>query len=207
MDWGNAIVRSKTVSASGEVTGIEMELYLEGDFKKTKKKITWLAQPSETYPLVDVTLLDYDYLITKKKLEEEDKVEDFVTPVTEFKEEAIADANVLDLQKGDIMQFERKGYYILDAIVPGAEDKQRRLEFIRIPDGRAASLASKAGAPAAAAASPQKDENERIILSDATSGFAIPVSTKMYQVDRVYGNDAVKAPAQTSMYPVKPVYE
>ena len=71
MDWGNAIVRSRKISATGKVESIEMELHLEGDFRKTKKKVTWLAQPTTAYKLVDVTLLDYDYLITKKKLEEE----------------------------------------------------------------------------------------------------------------------------------------
>ena len=118
MDWGNAIVVSKTIDpSSGQVTAIEMQLHLEGDFKKTKKKITWLAQPLDSkHSLVDVTLLDYDYLITKKKLEEDDNVADLVTPVTEFKERALADANVLELAEGDIIQFERKGYYILDAI-------------------------------------------------------------------------------------------
>jgi glutamyl-tRNA synthetase len=140
MDWGNAIVRSKTTDASGQITSIEMDLHLEGDFRKTKKKITWLSQPTPRHPLVDVTLLDYDYLITKKKLEETDDVTEFVTPVSEFKEEAFADANVKDLTKGDIMQFERKGYFIFDGI---AQDG--KLEFILIPDGKAASLASKAG--------------------------------------------------------------
>jgi glutamyl-tRNA synthetase len=141
MDWGNAIVRSKTTSPSGQITSIEMDLHLAGDFRKTKKKITWLSQPTPDHPLIDVILLDYDYIITKKKLEENDDLVDFVTPVSEFKEEAFADANVKDLTKGDIMQFERKGYFIFDGI---AQDG--KLEFIQIPDGKAASLASKAGA-------------------------------------------------------------
>jgi glutamyl-tRNA synthetase len=140
MDWGNAFVRSKTTDGSGQITSIEMDLHLDGDFRKTKKKITWLSKPTSDHSLIDVTLLDYDYLITKKKLEETDDVADFVTPVSEFKEEAFADANVKDLTKGDIMQFERKGYFIFDGTA-----KDGKLEFIQIPDGKAASLASKAG--------------------------------------------------------------
>ncbi len=119
MDWGNAIVRSKKVSPTGEVLSIKMELHLEGDFKKTKKKITWLAQADDAHPHIAATLHDYDYLITKKKLEEEDDVKDFITPVTEFTVDVVTDANVKSLKKGDIIQFERKGYYILDAIAPG----------------------------------------------------------------------------------------
>ena len=129
MDWGNAIVRSKAVDANGLVTAIEMNLNLEGDFRKTKKKITWLAQPTAEHPLADVTLLDYDYLIRKKKLEENDKLEDFVSPVTEFRSEAYADANVKELKKGDIIQFERKGYYIFDGTV--GEGGTLRLEIGR----------------------------------------------------------------------------
>lgn len=203
MDWGNAIVCSRKVGSSGEVVGIEMELNLNGDFRKTKKKITWLAQPTAEHHLVDVTLLDYDYLITKKKLEEGDEVADFVTPVTEFKEEAFADANVLDLAKGDIMQFERKGYYILDAVV--TQGKTKRLEFIRIPDGKAAGIASKAGIPPVG--DKVKVENERVLLSDTASGFAIPVSTKMYPVPNIYGEQRIEATADTKMYSAKPIYD
>lgn len=142
MNWGNAIVRSKVLSPLGSITTMEMELHLDGDFRKTSKKVTWLATPTPAYPLVSVTLLDYDYLITKKKLEENDKLEDFITPVTEFREEAWADMNVAKLQKGTVIQFERKGYYILDAVI--GEGASLHLDFIRIPDGKAATLASKA---------------------------------------------------------------
>src|SRR5260370_15678209 len=116
MDWGNAFIRKKNLGPGGEVASIQVELFLEGDFKKTKKKITWLPQPTTLHRLANVTILDYDYLITKKKLEEEDNVADFVTPITEFRVEAFADVNVTSLTKGDIIQFERKGYYILDSI-------------------------------------------------------------------------------------------
>lgn len=155
MDWGNAILKSKSDGA------LEFDLHLAGDFKKTKKKITWLALPSPNHPLIHATLLDYDYLITKKKLDENDSVEDFVTPVTEFRTECWADANVSKLSKGDIMQFERKGYYIVDGIYDDTESPvsgAKRMEFVKIPDGRAAGLASKAGPEPADAPKPKKDK-------------------------------------------------
>ncbi|OJT06095.1 hypothetical protein TRAPUB_3030 [Trametes pubescens] len=210
MDWGNAIVRSKTVDASGVITGLELELHLAGDFRKTKKKVTWLAQPTPAAPLVDVTLLDYDYLITKKKLEEADAVKDFVTPVTEFRELARADANVRSLVKSDIIQFERKGYYIFD----GVSKEDGRLEFIRIPDGRAASIASKA-APQTGAATPvpkgaatpaQTQEAGADGQRGQLSALETPVDTKMYKVDVVYGEGEVPTPADTKMYKVQSVY-
>lgn len=196
MDWGNAIVRSKTTGPSGDVTSLTMDLHLEGDFRKTKKKITWLAQPSKDYPLVDVTLLDYDYLITKKKLEETDDVKDFVTPVSEFREEAFADANVNTLTKGDIIQFERKGYFIFDGT---AEDG--KLEFIRIPDGRAANLASKAGKPGVVAI------EAPVPTSGATADAGPPSSSTMYEMEKIYGEGSLKPVSTTKMYTLSNVYE
>ncbi|KAI7891225.1 tRNA synthetases class I, catalytic domain-containing protein [Mucor mucedo] len=137
MDWGNVFVRKIVKDAQGEVTSIDLELHLAGDFKKTKKKLTWLTDDSD---VSEILLLDYDYLITKKKVEDGDEVKDLVTPVSEFKIAALADGNVRSLKKGDIMQFERKGYFILDAPATATEPAH----FIRIPDGKAATMASKA---------------------------------------------------------------
>src|SRR4051812_18410336 len=44
MGWGNAIVRKVHVNAQGAVTGLDAELHLKGDFKKTDKKLTWVPQ-------------------------------------------------------------------------------------------------------------------------------------------------------------------
>ena len=93
------------------VTAIELELHLQGDVKKTSKKVTWLSKDQE---LVPVELVDFDYLITKDKLEEEDKLEDFLNPKTEFRTKAVADLNVAGLKVDDVFQFDRKGYFRID---------------------------------------------------------------------------------------------
>ena len=166
-----------------------MDLHLEGDFRKTKKKITWLAAPIANSPLVDVRLLDYDYIITKKKLEDDDNVADFVTPVTEFKDEAFADANVRGMEKGNTLQFERKGYFIYDGLVDGV------MEFIRIPDGRAANLASKASTNTPADTS----------ATHKSEGPAAENATTMYKMDHIYGED-LEFDESTRMYQVQSVY-
>ena len=116
MGWGNAIVRKISHSmnplALGTVTSIEMDLNLEGDFKATEKKVTWLAKEGQN--LVPVEMYDFDFLITKDKLEEDDNYEDFLTPETLFKSNGLADENVAGLRKDDIIQFERKGYFRVD---------------------------------------------------------------------------------------------
>jgi glutamyl-tRNA synthetase len=194
MDWGNAFIRSKTTNASGQVISIEMELHLDGDFRKTKKKITWLAQPTDTHSPVPATLLDYDYLITKKKLEENDNLDDYITPVTEFREEALADANINDLKKGDIIQFERKGYYIYDGEADGVK------QFILIPDGRAASIALKA--------TPATSTSTGARASSATVESASPFAdaSKMYRVDSIYGEKVQPDISNLKMYKMDSVY-
>ncbi|KAK7516976.1 glutamyl-tRNA synthetase [Phyllosticta citriasiana] len=120
MNWGNAIVRkiSHSInpvnllkSGKAPITGLELELHLQGDVKKTAKKVTWLSTAQD---LVPVELVDFDFLITKDKLGEEDKFEDFITPKTEFRTEAVADQNVAKLKVDDIIQFDRKGFFRVD---------------------------------------------------------------------------------------------
>lgn len=57
--------QSVTKDAAGQVTGVTAELHLAGDFKKTKLKLTWLADVPDLVPL---TCTEFDYLITKKKV-------------------------------------------------------------------------------------------------------------------------------------------
>jgi len=193
MDWGNAIVRSKEVDAAGAIISLTMDLNLDGDFRKTEKKITWLAQSTPDHPLPSIVLVDFDYLITKKKLEDDDEVADFVTPVSEFKEFAYADANVLDLQKGDIIQFERKGYYIYDNEVNGLR------EFFKIPDGKAAGIASKASVPASSTTAPIAPS-----VPAATTSPSLP--TSMYKMNKIYPDDT-KLDPDTRMYKVENIYK
>jgi glutamyl-tRNA synthetase len=202
MDWGNAIVRSKTTDSAGTITALTMELNLDGDFRKTKK-ITWLAQPTPAHPLVDATLIDYDYLITKKKLEESDDVKDFVTPVTEFREDALADANVRELERGDIIQFERRGYYVFDGVADRGAGKT--WEFILIPDGRAAGLASKAGA-AEGKAAVVASVADRTAAGRVDRYGVTPADTKMYGVDAIVGADEPDIANATKMYKVESMY-
>lgn len=115
MNWGNAIVRKIHTSLNplnSNVTTLELDLHLQGDVKKTEKKITWLSEAGQE--LIPVELVDFDYLITKDKIEEDDNVDDFLNPKTEFRTEAWADCNVAELQENNVIQFERKGYFRCD---------------------------------------------------------------------------------------------
>lgn len=128
MDWGNVII--KKIHKEGDVVkSIDAELHLDGDFRKTEKKVTWLAATDDK---VEVELEDFDHLITKDKLEEGDNFEDYLTPQTKFVSKVYADVNVKSLKKDTIIQFERKGFYKVDTSL----DEGKGIIMFSIPDGK-----------------------------------------------------------------------
>eukprot|EP00741_Cyanophora_paradoxa_P025388 tig00000378_g24507.t1 len=148
MDWGNAFVDKIERDAAGKVVRLSGRLHLEGDFKKTEKKLTWLAN-TPAGDLVPVKLQDFDFLITKKKIEEEDNFEDFLNPKSVAESEAVGMPDLRNVQKGEIIQLERKGFFICDSVF--VRDS-RPIVLIAIPDGRAKPAPGGAAAPAPAAA-------------------------------------------------------
>ncbi|KAJ3417380.1 hypothetical protein HDV05_004845 [Chytridiales sp. JEL 0842] len=213
MDWGNVIVQKVEWSADRSFVGlIEVKLNLDGDFKKTKKKLTWLARGFAENQVdqqpVALLLKDYDYLITKKKLEEEDEVKDFVTKVSEYDTEAWGDANLKACKKGDIVQLERKGYFIVDkAYNPAAPSEP--IHMISIPDGGAASTVSKNAVDAKPAGekkdSKKKEDKKAGPSKEKKSSDAAKIN--MYAAKEIYGNlPVIEAAAVSKMYEAKAIY-
>ncbi|OIR58307.1 MAG: glutamyl-tRNA synthetase, partial [Amphiamblys sp. WSBS2006] len=122
MGWGNIVV-TEVARGSGKTTLVTARLHLDGDFKKTKKKLTWIAKKAT----VPVLLKDYDLLLAKKKLEEGDSIMDALNPETEFEAEYLAESSMGGVGKGDFVQLERNGNFVCDA--PGV--------LLHIPDGKA----------------------------------------------------------------------
>ncbi|TVY83726.1 putative cytoplasmic glutamate--tRNA ligase [Lachnellula suecica] len=127
MNWGNAYVRK--IIGSNPITALELELHLEGDVKKTEKKVTWLSSDQE---LVKADVWEFDYLMTKDKLDEGDNWEDFVNSKSSSKIEALVDANANDLKADDLIQLERKGYFRVDKAAEGGKG----LVLFGIPTGK-----------------------------------------------------------------------
>ncbi|KAG2484195.1 hypothetical protein HYH03_017007 [Edaphochlamys debaryana] len=142
MDWGNAVVKTITRDAAGAVTALSGHLNLAGDVKKTRLKLTWLAH-APACELLPLSLVDFDYLITKKKVEEDDNFQDLVNPTTRFEKAALGDPNMRTLQKGEVLQLERKGYFVVDEPYRGPG---RPIVLFAIPDGRAKSQVIKTAA-------------------------------------------------------------
>ncbi|KAB2085665.1 hypothetical protein ES319_A05G414500v1 [Gossypium barbadense] len=134
MDWGNAIVKEIIKDQDGNITQLVGVLHLQGSVKTTKLKLTWLAETSE---LVNLSLVEFDYLITKKKLEEGEDFLDALNPCTKKETAAIGDSNIRNLKQGEILQLERKGYFRCD--VPFVRPS-KPVVLIAIPDGRQQSV-------------------------------------------------------------------
>jgi len=132
MSWGNAIMDEVKKDASGKVVGIDATLNLQGSVKSTKKKLTWLA---DTPDLVNIELVDFDFLLTKDKIEPEDeeRIETILNNDTKFVDAALGEAAMRQLQQGQIVQIERRGYYICDSPYVRAADPIR---LLFVPDGK-----------------------------------------------------------------------
>lgn len=130
MDWGNAIIKEICKDSDGNVTELTGVLNPSGSVKSTKLKLTWLPNIDE---LVNLSLVEFDYLITKKKLEEGEEFTDVLNPCTKKETVALGDANMRDLKRGDVLQLERKGYFRCD--VPFIRPTKPVVLFA-IPDGR-----------------------------------------------------------------------
>jgi len=132
MRWGVV----KITQVEGELQG---EYVPDGDFKKAKRKISWMAQVPEQ---LSATLFEFDNLISKEKLEEDDDFKDFINPNTLASSEAIGDFGLKNLQKNEIIQLERRGYYRVDQPYIS---KDKGLILFMIPDGKAKAMSGLTG--------------------------------------------------------------
>ena len=130
MDWGNAIFTSITRGGDGTITAISARLHLEGDFKKTRLKLTWLAVSDD---LLKLQLVEFGHIISKPKPEEDDDISDIVNRDSRTDIMAEGDMNMRSLKAGDIIQIERKGYFRVDQ--PYIRDSKPAVLF-KIPDGK-----------------------------------------------------------------------
>lgn len=119
--------------------GLEGRFVPEGDFKNAKRKLSWVAKVANMTPLV---LTEFDNLISKDKLEEGDKFEDFINPNTMASTLAVGDAALKCLAKNDVIQLERRGFYRVDRPYIGPD---KPLSLFMVPDGKAKAMSGVTG--------------------------------------------------------------
>uniref|UniRef100_A0A8B9JDW8 Bifunctional glutamate/proline--tRNA ligase n=1 Tax=Astyanax mexicanus TaxID=7994 RepID=A0A8B9JDW8_ASTMX len=135
INWGNIIISK--INNSGAITSLEGRLNLENtDYKKTTK-ITWLTDTPKA-PLIPTVCVTYQHLISKPVLSKDDNFKDFINKQSKTEEMMLGDPCLKELKKGDIIQLQRRGFYICDQpyepISPHS-CKESPCVLLYIPDG------------------------------------------------------------------------
>ncbi|CAN2387448.1 Bifunctional glutamate proline--tRNA ligase [Pristimantis euphronides] len=137
INWGNLNITKIHRDSSGNITSLDAQLNLENkDYKKTTK-ITWLAD-TPSAPLIPTTCVNYDHLITKPVLGKEEDFKQYINRSSKQEEVMLGDPCLKTLKKGDLLQLQRRGFYICDEpyepISPHS-CKEAPCVLIYIPDG------------------------------------------------------------------------
>jgi glutamyl-tRNA synthetase len=132
--WGVVKITKKNSE-----TDFEAEHISNGDFKAAKRKLSWMTTTGSN-PVVELT--EFDHLVTKEKLEDDDNFEDYVNPNTFATTQIIGDAGLKTLQQDEIIQLERRGYYRVDRPYMG---EGKPLVLYMIPDGKSKTMSGLTG--------------------------------------------------------------
>uniref|UniRef100_A0A8C1FWF5 Bifunctional glutamate/proline--tRNA ligase n=1 Tax=Cyprinus carpio TaxID=7962 RepID=A0A8C1FWF5_CYPCA len=164
INWGNIIITKIHRGTSGAITSLDGRLNLENtDYKKTTK-ITWLAESSRA-PFVPTVCVNYQHLITKPVLGKDDDFKAYINKNSKIEEKMLGDPCLKDLKKGDLIQLQRRGFYICDQpyepISPHS-CKESPCILLYIPDGHTKEMptaGSKDKSKSQTAAKPVKAES------------------------------------------------
>ncbi|CAG9310365.1 unnamed protein product [Blepharisma stoltei] len=165
MKWGNVVIDSIQENQTETFRGVPLKYILEGhlvlddkDFKKTKK-LTWLSAIDDK--IAPASLVEFDVLITKAKLEEDDDFDALINRNSRFETKAFASFDIKNLRPDAVIQLERRGFYRVDA------QRDSSVLFF-IPDGRTKSMSvlggkvdQKLAMKGSEAAQPSKKQQQR----------------------------------------------
>uniref|UniRef100_A0A4W6G2J9 Bifunctional glutamate/proline--tRNA ligase n=1 Tax=Lates calcarifer TaxID=8187 RepID=A0A4W6G2J9_LATCA len=113
INWGNLIITKINKGADGKVVSMEARLNLDNkDYKKTTK-ITWLAETNSA-PLLPTICINYQPLISKAVITKDDDFKEYINKNSKLEEKMLGDPCLKNLKKGDIIQLQRRGFYICD---------------------------------------------------------------------------------------------
>ncbi|XP_068041700.1 bifunctional glutamate/proline--tRNA ligase isoform X6 [Anomalospiza imberbis] len=137
INWGNIIITKLNRNSSGKIVSINAKLNLDNkDFKKTTK-ITWLAETPRA-PLIPTVCVNYEHLITKPVLGKDEDFKQYINRNSKQEELMLGDPCLKELKKGDIIQLQRRGFFICDQPyepVSPYSCKDAPCILIYIPDG------------------------------------------------------------------------
>uniref|UniRef100_A0A8C4X2Z4 Bifunctional glutamate/proline--tRNA ligase n=1 Tax=Erpetoichthys calabaricus TaxID=27687 RepID=A0A8C4X2Z4_ERPCA len=206
INWGNIIIKKINRDDSGHIVSLDGCLNLENcDYKKTTK-ITWLTE-TEQAPLVPTVCVNYEHLITKPVLGRDEDFKQYINQNSKVEEKMLGDPCLRNLKKGDIIQLQRRGFYICDQPyepISPFSCKESPCILLYIPDGHTKEM------PTAGSKEKSKAEAAKKVVKKEVPGMqassAQPPSTKedplllfsnvTLQGDKVRDLKAKKAPKE-----------
>ncbi|KAM7026727.1 bifunctional glutamate/proline--tRNA ligase isoform 3-T3 [Passerculus sandwichensis] len=170
INWGNIIITKLNRNSSGKIVSINAKLNLDNkDFKKTTK-ITWLAETPRA-PLIPTVCVNYEHLITKPVLGKDEDFKQYINRNSKQEELMLGDPCLKELKKGDIIQLQRRGFYICDQPyepVSPYSCKDAPCILIYIPDGHTKEM------PTSGSKEKTKAETAKKEASSAVKGKSAP---------------------------------
>ncbi|XP_066172316.1 bifunctional glutamate/proline--tRNA ligase isoform X4 [Sylvia atricapilla] len=171
INWGNIIITKLNRNSSGKIVSINAKLNLDNkDFKKTTK-ITWLAETPRA-PLIPTVCVNYEHLITKPVLGKDEDFKQYINRNSKQEELMLGDPCLKELKKGDIIQLQRRGFFICDQPyepVSPYSCKDAPCILIYIPDGHTKEM------PTSGSKEKTKAETAKKEAGSAVKGKSAPV--------------------------------
>ncbi|XP_071435096.1 bifunctional glutamate/proline--tRNA ligase isoform X4 [Pithys albifrons albifrons] len=171
INWGNVIITKLNRNSNGKIVSIDAKLNLDNkDFKKTTK-ITWLAETPRA-PLIPTVCVNYEHLITKPVLGKDEDFKQYINRNSKQEELMLGDPCLRELKKGDIIQLQRRGFFICDQPyepVSPYSCKDAPCILIYIPDGHTKEM------PTSGSKEKAKAETAKKEASSALKGKSAPL--------------------------------
>ncbi|EZA58690.1 Bifunctional aminoacyl-tRNA synthetase [Ooceraea biroi] len=145
INWGNLKILEINKRQDGSIIDVHARLDLDNRDYKNTLKITWLVKPSGTINndtaktnSIPCYAVYFDHIISVPVLGKDDDFKDFVAKDTRKEVRMLGEVALQNVKKGEIIQIQRKGYFICD--VPYAplnfySSRERPLILFHIPDG------------------------------------------------------------------------
>ncbi|KAH8042832.1 hypothetical protein HPB51_025884 [Rhipicephalus microplus] len=135
---GNLKIKSVDRGGDGKVSKIVAEPNLNDKNYKNTLKVTWLAK-TPSVPLVRCKCIFFDHILSKQVLGKDDDFKDFVRKNTRLEVPMLGDPLLAKLKKSDIIQIQRKGFFICDQPYDPEAARHTSVEgplvLFHIPDG------------------------------------------------------------------------
>jgi len=137
INWGNLMIK-KVMKSGNKIISVDADDNTSNkDFKKTVK-LTWLCDNDENSPFTPTIQIYYDHIISKNILDKDDDFKNFVNADSKYEVEMLGDPELKSLKKGEMVQIQRRGYFICDREYSGYDQsigKSRPVVLLAIPDG------------------------------------------------------------------------